>query len=644
MAAKTFLKITLTISLLLIVLVFSTTAHAKIIYVDDDAHADFDNIQAAIDAAVDGDIIVVGPGTYTGDGNRDIDYNGKAITVRSIDPNDPNIVAATIIDCNGTEEEPHRGFYFHNSEEANSIIAGLTITNGYASAGGAIRCEDSRPKITNCTFTGNTALDGAGIHCGFPLGGGAESSREIPFDFNIPGTEVTNCTFTGNLGHGMRIDGSGAVLRNCIFTENSDMGLAMVGGNLAVVDCTFTANQRGGMLITTCNATLVGSVFKDNTGTGAFILEGNVTFIDCEFTDNRAYWQAGGLYNGDSNTTLKNCIFTGNFGDRRAGGIHNELKGNLTMVDCTISGNSADVGAGLYNDNKSSAKLTNCIFSDNSANQGAGIYTKWGSLELVDCKLNNNSADPLDGGGIYCQDCALVITNCAFTANSAVNYGGGMYNTDANPTLTNCTFNDNSSLIGAGFYNSDSRPTITNCKFSGNSAQDYGGGMANAFSSPILANCTFNGNLANLSGGGMANLYGSPTLTNCTFTGNSALEIYSSSPSGGIAQMGGSLAITNCVLWENRLVNSTEESAQINGESIIIDYSCIQGWTGTFGGTGNIDADPFFVSPGYWDTNELWVEGDYHLLPGSPCIDAGDPNYIEEPNETDLDGRPRVMG
>ncbi|GAG96895.1 unnamed protein product, partial [marine sediment metagenome] len=91
---------------------------------------DYANIQDAIDAAVDGDVVIVAPDTYTGDGNRDIDFHGKAITVRSIDPNDPNIVAATIIDCQGTFFDPHRGFYFHSNEDANSILEGFTITNG----------------------------------------------------------------------------------------------------------------------------------------------------------------------------------------------------------------------------------------------------------------------------------------------------------------------------------------------------------------------------------------------------------------------------------------------------------------------------------------------------------------------------------
>jgi hypothetical protein len=77
-------------------------------------------------------------------------------------------------------------------------------------------------------------------------------------------------------------------------------------------------------------------------------------------------------------------------------------------------------------------------------------------------------------------------------------------------------------------------------------------------------------------------------------------------------------------------------------------YSDIQGgWAGQ----GNIDADPCFVEAGFWDTNDtpddirddLWIDGDYRLLPTSPCIDAGDPNYIPEPNETDLDGNPRMI-
>ena len=136
---------------------------------------DYPTIQAAINGCNDGDVVIVAPGTYTGDGNRDIDFLGKGITVRSTDPNDPNIVAATIIDCNGTETEPHRGFYFHSEEDGNAVIAGFTIRNGYASgphpvddSGGGILCWESSPTITNCTITSNWA--GGGVEsCVIPV-------------------------------------------------------------------------------------------------------------------------------------------------------------------------------------------------------------------------------------------------------------------------------------------------------------------------------------------------------------------------------------------------------------------------------------------------------------------------------------------
>ncbi|MHC4888948.1 MAG: choice-of-anchor Q domain-containing protein, partial [Planctomycetota bacterium] len=105
-----------------------------------------------------------------------------------------------------------------------------------------------------------------------------------------------------------------------------------------------------------------------------------------------------------------------------------------------------------------------------------------------------------------------------------------------------------------------------------------------------------------------------------------------------------SVQVTNCIFWDggNEIWND-------DNSTITIAYSDIQGgWPGE----SNIDVDPCFVDAGYWDPNgtpqdandDFWVDGDYHLLEGSPCIDAGDPNYVAGPNETDLDGRPRVIG
>ena len=72
---------------------------------------------------------------------------------------------------------------------------------------------------------------------------------------------------------------------------------------------------------------------------------------------------------------------------------------------------------------------------------------------------------------------------------------------------------------------------------------------------------------------------------------------------------------------------------------MIVESGCIVDW-----GQGNIDADPNFVSLGSLSNNTMVTTGDYHLLDDSPCIDSGDPDFVAEPSETDIDGHPRISG
>jgi hypothetical protein len=203
-------------------------------------------IQAAIDGAEDGDVVIVKPGRYTGDGNRDIDFKGKVITVISEDG--PN---TCVIDCQGSKDDRHRGFFFHSGETADSVLQGFTITGGFVyNKGGAIYCCRSSPSIRDSIIIRNTAREGGGIAC---LDSGVTVSGCMITD-NLATTCIHYWSEDGCFGSGGGVaiindyDTGGAELAHCIVTGNRASrysGGICCGGNAALVGCTISGNRTG---------------------------------------------------------------------------------------------------------------------------------------------------------------------------------------------------------------------------------------------------------------------------------------------------------------------------------------------------------------------------------------------------------------
>ena len=158
----------------------------------------FPTIQNAIDAAEDGDEIIVRDGTY----NENICFWGKAITVRS-----ESGAAVTAIDGGGSGSV----VTFRSGEGADSVLDGFTITNASSTYGDGmgIYCDNSSsPTITTCIITGNTSAEGGGICC----------SNSSPV--------ITNCVIAENTsdadGGGILCSGpSSPIIMNCTITDNT---------------------------------------------------------------------------------------------------------------------------------------------------------------------------------------------------------------------------------------------------------------------------------------------------------------------------------------------------------------------------------------------------------------------------------------
>jgi VWFA-related protein len=242
---------------------------------------------------------------------------------------------------------------------------------------------------------------------------------------------------------------------------------------------------------------------------------------------------------------------------------------------------------------------------------------------LVNGTGNSSERSSPAGGGIYCIESSPVIAECQIINNMAAWGGGICADRGSSPEIVDSIIIGNAADDGGGiFCYENASPKFTTCVIAENSAYWFGGGVCGIEESTLtLAGCLLYKNIADISGGGIYATQGCDLkLVSCTLADNASEE-------GGniLAEWGSFVTIVNSLIWGN------PDDLILLGESLI-EYSDVSE-PEYAGGSGNIMAEPIFFDP---------AKGDYHLLPGSPCIDKASNEALILP-EKDLDGDPRVL-
>jgi hypothetical protein len=375
-------------------------------------------LQAAIDASVDGDTILVAPGVYTGAGNRDLDFGGRAISVRSAGG-----AATCVLDLAGSAAEPHRAFWFHSGEGPASVVDGFTFQNGFADFGGAMLLEGgSSPTIANCVFDQNVAYPSPAGGEGGAVRGVASSPRFRACRFSR--NEATRVAGVGGRGGAMQFLGGAPELNGCTFEDNTAGGGGGVhctnASNPVLVDCTFERNW-------TADPTFNGG--------GGYLgsLGGHHTLLNCRFIANETARVAGALWITQGvAATISGCTFADNYGfDAGSVGVANGS--HAVIRDCLFTGNSADIFSaalevwnGPPTGAASTVALSNCTFADNLTTPGYGaiVVAHTSSVSATSCVLWDNAPHSV----------VLLDSGAASVSHSLVQGGWpGAGNVDADP-------------------------------------------------------------------------------------------------------------------------------------------------------------------------------------------------------------------
>ncbi|HSV26754.1 MAG TPA: right-handed parallel beta-helix repeat-containing protein, partial [Sedimentisphaerales bacterium] len=607
------------------------------------------DLQYAVNIARSGDTIIIHPGVYVLPGagayisptagllaTPVVTVRRKAITIRSVAPDDPATVAATVI-------EPGWGAWdvFRFEEVGrDTVLSGITIRNadmfgadgldgstdnprrprgedGQYAYGAGIQIRNASPTILNSVF----------LNCQVVGGNGGD------------GIAIDNLGYDG--GHGGSAGGAAAFIlygsplfRNTIFSGNS--AVAGSGGNGAEGDDRFGRGgsyriwassfggdgQRiehqgagGAVLVVGGHAEFEDSTFEQNTVSSGNSGTGSSPIVVTDMSSaggavhiggNMHLGQVGGsasftrcVFIGNSPRLVSNAVFESPY-IAYGGAISFSENSSVTIIDSTFTNNAASLGGAVHWAVRSQAAghtlIEGTTFRENQAFQGGGIYGHGGSASLLNNVFIGNTAllEPaagvlMQGGAAYLSSVDLLLGDSVFHANQSTHSGGAI------------------AIVG---YNQADRlpPRVHNNLFLGNTTgRDGGAIVVSDGAEPNIVNCTMVNNVAAGSGGGIS-----------VTTGSRAV-------------------IENCLFWVNTAPSGSQISL-INPGGVVgdggratVSHSMIQGGQGGIAATpggfltyeaSNIHTgDPGFVHNHVTHPDQFIY--DYSLINNSPCVDAG---------------------
>jgi len=507
-----------------------------------------DAILDAINIAKPGDSLIVAAGTYNGG----IDFQGKELRLFSTNPDDPNIVAQTIIDC----QQSGRAFTFNNGEGPETVIDGFTIINGSLSSqpGGAIYCgSGTSPTIVNLIIS----------NCRVSFSSGGAIFIDSGSTPSINNVTINDCSVYLGVGGGVCINTETSItlsyctISNCrAFGGSGGAVYAVAGSSPTFVGCNFSSSRAA------------------NGGGLFFGLDSTSTLSQCSLADNTAFYDGGAIfYSSGCVSEMNDCTLTGNSANEDGGGIGYAADNSIMIVGSNFARNSAQYGGGLYFDPSCSGTIAESVFLNNIATEdGGAIYlSDSDELAISDCRIAYNSA--ARGGGIYGIDCSdSTIIGCSITNNEATQ--GAVwyefYNRDPNdpnlpigPPDPNGSLDDPNYIAvpqtsgtgiaqGGGIYSFEGPSLIADCNISYNTANTSGGGvyLAGDFS-PELRNCLIADNRAGRDGGGIsANWQVNAFISNCTIADNEVMGLLSFG--GGLyCSYESNVEVIDSIIWNN---------------------------------------------------------------------------------------------